>query len=98
MLTAKCLSDAPTPVDWTPRIQAAAIRDDRNGSSEKYSKFRPHSALRLMLAPGPSSTLTPSVRASVPSATPTSSSSSTSHVAASADAVGKHVAGTDSGE
>ena len=41
LLTAKCFSEAPTPSPCTPSIQATANSPARNGSSEKYSKFRP---------------------------------------------------------
>lgn len=69
------------------------MAEETSGSSEKYSKFRPQRGERLMLAPGPSSTLTPSARDSTPSATPTRSTSAGSQVDARVDAVGKHVAG-----
>ena len=72
------------------------MRPERIGSSEKYSKLRPHRGERLMLRPGPSRTSTPRPRASNPSASPMSRASSGFHVAATAEAVGKHVAFSDS--
>jgi hypothetical protein len=64
------------------------------GSSERYSKFRPHRGDRFILIPGPSTTETPSFFASLPSASPIVRMSSGFHEEASAEAVGKHVAGT----
>ena len=78
-----------------PRIIAAASFPESSGSSEKYSKFRPQSGLRLMFTPGPSTMPTPCATASSPIARPTSESSDSSQVFASALAVGKHVAGTE---
>ena len=43
---------------------AAASKPLSNGSSEKYSKLRPHKGLRLMFIAGPSTTSTPCERAS----------------------------------
>ena len=65
-----------------------------SGSSDRYSKLRPHSGERLMLIPGPSSTPTPSACASSPSAAPTRSTSAASQVDPRVTAGGKHVAGT----
>ena len=59
LLAAKCLSEAPTPCDCRPRTSAEPSTPDTIGSSERYSKLRPHSGERLMLMPGPSSTPTP---------------------------------------
>ena len=95
-LTAKCLGQAAVPVDWIPSTRPAAMRPARIGSSEKYSKLRPHRGERLMLRPGPSRTSTPRPRASTPSASPISRASSGFHVAATAEAVGKQVAFSDS--
>src|SRR4249920_2268083 len=67
----------------------------RWGSSEKYSKLRPHSGERFMLIPGPRMTDRLQARASRPNATPTRRSSSGFQLDAIADAVGKHVAGSD---
>ena len=67
-----------------------------HGSSERYSKLRPPPGCRLMFIPGPSRRATPSARHSRPSAAPTRSSSAGSQLAARFDAVGKHVAGTES--
>ena len=58
-----------------PRTIAAASRPLRSGSSERYSKHRPPAGWRLRLSPGPSTTDTPSDRASSPIAPPTSSTS-----------------------
>ena len=68
--------------------------DERKGSSEKYSKLRPPSGERLMLTPGPRTTLTDLARASAPIATPTRWMRSRSQLLANADAVGKQVANT----
>ena len=83
------------PLDWTPRTKAAAILPETSGSSEKYSKLRPQSGLRLMQRPGASSVPTFWTAASWPIAAPTRSSSSVSHVFAIVTAVGKHVAGSE---
>src|SRR4030095_14361504 len=64
------------------------------GSSERYSKFRPHRGDRFILIPGPSTTETPSFLASLPSASPIVRKSLEFQEEASAEAVGKHVAGT----
>ena len=95
LLTAKCLGHAAMPFDCTPRTKAAAILPDRSGSSEKYSKLRPQSGLRLMQRPGASSVPTFWTAASWPMAAPTRSSSSSSQVLAMVTAVGKHVAGSE---
>ena len=92
---AKCFTHALTPVLCMPRIIAAASLPESSGSSEKYSKFRPQSGLRLMFTPGPSTMPTPCATASSPSARPTAESSVSSQLFASALAVGKHVAGTE---
>ena len=94
LFAAKCLSEAPTPFDWMPRTSAAASTPETMGSSERYSKLRPHSGERLMLAPGPSSTATFSIADSTPRASPTRSARSASHDAPRPTAGGKHVAGT----
>ena len=52
-----------------------------NGSSPKYSKFRPFIGARLMLTPGASRKCTPLARESRPSSVPTSSASAGFHVA-----------------
>ena len=77
-----------------PRIYPAASLPARYGSSEKYSKLRPHSGLRFMLSPGPNTTDTSCAAASSPKAAPISSPSAASQLLAMADAVGKQVAGT----
>ena len=77
-----------------PETRAAPITPEITGSSERYSKLRPHSGDRLMLIPGPNTTLTPWARASVAMASPTSRTRSTSQDDPSAAAVGKQVAGT----
>ena len=92
LLTARCFSDAPTPSDCTPSIHPTARRPARNGSSEKYSKFRPQSGDRFMLTPGPRTTSTSRAIASRPIASPISRTRSGSHVAAVLEAVGKQVA------
>lgn len=77
-----------------PRIYPAASLPARYGSSEKYSKLRPHSGLRFILSPGPNTTDTSCAAASSPKAAPISSPSAASQLFATADAVGKQVAGT----
>ena len=94
LLTAKCFGQAATPLDWMPRIYPAASLPARYGSSEKYSKLRPHSGLRFILSPGPNTTDTSCAAASSPKAAPISSPSAASQLFATADAVGKQVAGT----
>lgn len=96
LFAAKCFGVAAVPSDWMPRTNAAASLPARYGSSEKYSKLRPASGLRLMLRPGPSSTSTSCAAASAPSALPTSSASDTSQLLATVAEVGKQVAGWDS--
>ena len=91
-LTAKCLGHAAVPVDCIPCTRAAPMVPARKGSSEKYSKLRPHRGERLMLSPGPRRTCTPRERASRPRACPIRRASSGFQVAARAEAVGKHVA------
>ena len=66
-----------------------------NGSSAIYSKFRPPSGLRLMLQPGPSTTLTPAASASRPMAAPSAAYRSGFHAAPAVTAAGKHVAGSE---
>ena len=66
-----------------------------NGSSEKYSKLRPHSGERFMLMPGPRMTDRLQARASCASASPIRRSRSGFQLEAIADAVGKQVAGSD---
>ncbi len=94
LFTAKCLSDAPTPLLCRPRTHSVASTPVRIGSSEKYSKLRPPSGLRFRFTPGPSSTATSIARHSSPSASPIRRSSSGSQVEALATAGGKQVAGT----
>ena len=67
----------------------------RNGSSEKYSKLRPHRGERFMLIPGPRMTDRLAARASWARACPTRPSSSGFQAEAIAEAVGKQVAGSD---
>ena len=74
-------------------MSAAAIVPARKGSSAKYSKLRPHSGERFMLAPGPRMTSTSRAMASSANACPISCSSSTSQLEARLEAVGKQVAG-----
>ena len=75
-----------------PLISAVAITPVRYGSSEKYSKFRPHRGLRLMFTAGPSSTLSFSCWQASPRASPIFSISSGSKEAAVALAAGKQTA------
>ena len=93
LLRAKCLTQAATPSPWMPSASAAASLPARYGSSEKYSKLRPAVGLRLIFAPGPKTTCTPYLCASLPMARPTLRAFSSSQPQASAAAVGKAVAG-----
>src|ERR1035441_6655415 len=54
----------------------------RNGSSDRYSKLRPFWGTRLMFTAGPSMTLTPRARASLPTEAPYCLARSQSHEAA----------------
>ena len=92
---AKCFGQAYISSDWMPLTIAAASFPARNGSSEKYSKFLPHSGSRFILSPGPSTMPTPSLAASLPSSLPVSSTRASSQLFARAEAVGKQVAGTE---
>ena len=92
LFSAKCLMLVPTFRLCTPWIIAVAIRPARTGSSEKYSKFRPHRGLRLMFTAGPSTTDTRSCWQLSPIASPIARISSGSKDAAVAHAVGKHTA------
>lgn len=94
LLAAKCLSEVPTPCDCTPRTEAAPRIPETIGSSEKYSKLRPHRGDRLMLMPGPSTMATSSIAASTPMAAPTRSTISGSNDEPMPTAGGKQVAGT----
>ena len=62
---------APTPAACMPCTMALPQRRRRVGSSEKYSKLRPHRGLRFMFSPGPSRRPTPWAAASSPMARPT---------------------------
>ena len=66
----------------------------RNGSSEKYSKFRPHSGERFMLMPGPRITDRLHARASCGQRLADPAQQVGVPADAIADAVGKQVAGT----
>src|SRR5450759_2258211 len=96
LFAAKCFTEVPMPCPWMPLTRAEASSPATYGSSEKYSKFRPHNGDRLMFRPGPNRTPTPSARLSSPSALPTSVSRAGFHVEARPTAGGKHVAGTES--
>mmetsp|Transcript_17483 Transcript_17483/g.38548 ORF Transcript_17483/g.38548 Transcript_17483/m.38548 type:complete len:218 (-) Transcript_17483:2-655(-) len=66
-----------------PRTAGFTSALPRNGSSpERYSKFRPFRGTRATLRPGPSSTLAPFSKNSLPMPAPHSCRASTSHVAA----------------
>src|SRR5258706_6272953 len=71
------------------------MREVRSGSSEKHSKPRPLSGVRMMFMVGARRTSTPLLRASFPSAVAISSTRSTSHVAAMATGQGSDVDGFD---
>ena len=92
LFSAKCLMLVPMFRLCTPRIIAAHIFPARYGSSEKYSKFRPHSGDRLMFTAGPSTTDTRSCWQLSPSDSPISRIISGSKEAAVALAVGKQTA------
>ncbi len=92
LLAAKCLTVAITPWLCTPRMWATAMWLASVGSSPKYSKLRPLRAVRVMLTPGPSSTLRPWPLTSRAMAVPTRSTSAGSKLAASRVAAGKAVA------
>src|SRR5665811_2203231 len=68
LFAAKCFTEVPMPCPWMPLTRAEASSPATYGSSEKYSKFRPHNGDRLMFKPGPNRTPTPSARLSSPSA------------------------------
>ena len=92
---AKCLMQLPTPPDCIPLTNAAGSLPERCGSSEKYSKFRPHRGLRFMLSPGPRTSDTPVALASSPIALPMSDRSEVSQLHAVETAAGKQVAGSE---
>src|SRR5258705_9181119 len=69
------------------------MREARNGSSPKYSKFRPFIGARLMLTAGARRKCTPLARESRPSSVPTSSASAGFHVAVSVTPPANAVAG-----
>ena len=84
---------AATPADWTPVTYATAIRAVSSGSSEKHSKPRPASGVRIRLMVGASRMSTPLPRASAPRAAASSRTSSGSQVAPSADGQGRQLEG-----
>ena len=96
LFTAKCLTEAPTPCDCRPRTSEAPSTPETSGSSEKYSKLRPHNGERLMLMPGPSTTPTWWASASRAIAAPIRPARSVSKVDPRVTAGGKQVAGTES--
>src|SRR5258708_14145320 len=71
------------------------MREVSSGSSEKHSKPRPLSGVRMMFMVGARRTSTPLLRASLPSAVAISSTRSTSHVAAMATGQGSEVEGLE---
>src|ERR1700694_2503562 len=71
------------------------MREVSNGSSEKHSKPRPLSGVRMMFMVGARRTSTPLLRASWPSAVAIYSTRSTSHVAAMATGHGNDVDGLE---
>ncbi len=66
LYTAKCLTWAITPVDWTPRMSAAPMVPFRYGSSPIDSKARPQRGSRTMLIVGPRSMVVPLAACSAP--------------------------------
>ena len=66
LYTAKCLTWAITPVDWTPWMSAAPSVPFRYGSSPMDSNARPQRGSRTMLMVGPRSTLLPLAACSAP--------------------------------
>ena len=93
-LQAKCLSDAPMPLLCIPLIIQAALFPASSGSSEKYSKFLPHTGERLMFVPGPRITETFSARHSCAMACPSSYHNFSSQEQADVAAGGKQVVET----
>ena len=83
----------PTPFPCIPATRPAANSPARKGSSERYSKFRPHSGERFMFTPGPRMTSTFKAIHSSAMASPILRSRSISQVEARQEAVGKQVAG-----
>lgn len=88
------MSVAVTPSDCTPPTWAAAIRDERCGSSPNVSAERLCSGTLKTSIDGPSITDTPAAFASRPIAVPSDSIRSGSKVAAAAIGCGKAVAGS----
>ena len=95
-LATKCLTVAPTPASWIPHTKLTPIRAVRSGSSLKHSKCRPPYGVRWRLTVGASTTSTPLRRASDASSPPSCSTSSSSHVAASAVGEGTFADGSRS--
>src|SRR4051794_14577072 len=78
-----------------PSTMPTASSPARNGSSEKYSKLRPHKGDRFMLTPGPRITDRLHALASWARAWPMRRNSSGFQADATAEAVGKQVAGSE---
>ena len=72
-------------------VMAAAQKPETIGSSEKYSKFRPHRGFRWMFMPGASHRSTPYSSISSATARPNRWSTSRSQEQASRDPTGKAV-------
>ena len=94
LLQAKCFTVAAIFWDWMPSTMAPASFPVSRGSSEKYSKFRPHRGLRWMLTAGASQRSMLFSLTSAAAAAPTRETSSLSQVAASRVAQGQAVVHT----
>ena len=91
LYTAKCLTWAIVPVDWTPWMSAAPMVPFRYGSSPTDSNARPHRGSRTMLIVGPRSTVVPLLACSDPMTCPYSFSAPVSQVAATSTGAGSWV-------
>lgn len=79
-----------------PRIVWTAVRPCKQGSSPYASKVRPATGTRAMSAAGPSWTLSPVAKASLPIALAYRRAAGAFHVAASATGAASQVRGTAS--
>ena len=71
LLKAKCLTVTPRPgCPCTPRVMPAATRPASSGSSERYSKLRPHRMERCRLKAGASHRWAPKWSISAPTRSP----------------------------
>src|SRR5262245_36269749 len=91
LFAAKCFTCAITCSLWIPRISAAAICPERNGSSPNVSAVRPHSGTLRMFTVGPRRMLNPFPAVSAPSAAPNACATDRSQDAATTSAFGNAV-------